>query len=90
MRFIKHELDRLHGVLTSDNPPERYAELYAAQQALMWALDSETFKAPHDMLVTCSQADSKDCQVESDHSEFSDNRVDHAAGLLPKRICPAH
>jgi hypothetical protein len=88
MQFIKRELDRLHGVLTSDKSPERHAELYAAQQALVWAMDAETFKAPHDMLVTYIQADLKDCRVESGHSEFSDNHADHAAGLLPKQICP--
>jgi hypothetical protein len=70
MQFMKHELDRLHGSLTSDEPPQRYAELYAAQQALRWALEPETFKTPHDMLVTCSQPDSKGCPVESGHSEF--------------------
>lgn len=85
---MKNELDRLHGSLTSDEPPQNYAELYAAQQALRWALEPETFKSPHDMLVTCSQPDLKGCLAENGHSEFSDSRADHVAGLLPKQICP--
>jgi hypothetical protein len=71
MLFIQRELDRIQRVLTSTEPPERYDELYAAQQALVWVLDTATFKAPHDMLVTCSRGDSKDCLAENYRSEFS-------------------
>jgi hypothetical protein len=51
MLFIQRELERIQGVLTSDERPERYEELYAAQQSLLWVLDSATFKSPHDTIV---------------------------------------
>jgi hypothetical protein len=73
MLHIQRKLERIQNVLTSVAPPERYAELYAAQQALVWVLDSETFKAPHDMLVTYSRGGSRDCLAGNDHSVFSDN-----------------
>ena len=46
MLFVQRELKRIQGALTSDKPPERYREHYAAQQALLWVLDPDTFKAP--------------------------------------------
>jgi hypothetical protein len=88
MQPIQHELDRHHVSLTSDETPENYAKLYAAQQALKRALDPETFQSPHDMLVICTQPDSKDYLVESDRSEFLDNHDRHASELLPKQIFP--
>jgi hypothetical protein len=73
MLFIQRELERIQGVLTSDERPERYEELYAAQQSLLWVLDSATFKSPHDMIVKCSPQDSRDCSAGSCRSESSDN-----------------
>jgi hypothetical protein len=73
MLFIQRELEHIQVALTSAKPSNRYAELYAAQQALLWALDSGTFKAPHDMLATRSQQDSIDCPAGSDHSVSSNN-----------------
>jgi hypothetical protein len=77
MSFVQRELDRIHGALTSQPSPEHYAELYAAQQALVWVLDPATFKAPYHMLAICTQGDSEDCPAGSDHSAFLDNRADH-------------
>ena len=53
-QVIEDELARLHHVLTSDKRPDRYDELYAAQQALAWTLDPATFKAPSQMLDTAT------------------------------------
>jgi hypothetical protein len=33
------------------NPGTKYAELYAAQQTLMWALELSGFKSPFDVLA---------------------------------------
>jgi hypothetical protein len=44
--FVQRELDRIAGALREPQPPKRYCELYAAQQALSWALDPEHFASP--------------------------------------------
>jgi len=77
MLSVQAELCRIQAMLTAP-ASERYAELYAAQQALMWVMDSAMFKAPSEMLVSGTQAGSEDCQAEIGHSEFSGNR-DHRA-----------
>jgi hypothetical protein len=50
--FVLRELDRLATALLEPQPPNRYAELYAAQQALSWTLDPEHFASP---LVTIQE-----------------------------------
>jgi hypothetical protein len=77
MLFVQRELERIQTVLTSDGPPERYDELYAVQQALVWVLDSDTFRAPHDMLAMRTPEDSGDCPEENDRSLFLDSRDPH-------------
>jgi hypothetical protein len=80
MRFIQQELDRIGAALTRPQPGNCYAELYAAQQALNWALNQETFKSPFDMLVpNDTLKDLEDCQAGSGHSEFSDSRARHVS-----------
>jgi hypothetical protein len=50
------------------------SQLYAAQQALVWALEPTGFKSPYDLIVrTNIPEDSEDCRVENDHSLFSDS-----------------
>jgi hypothetical protein len=73
MMFIRREIDRIHGALTSSCSAGLHAELYAAQQALVWVLDQDTYKAPCEMLARNIPADSKDCQAENDLSVSSDN-----------------
>ena len=69
MSFVQRELDRIGDALRQPQPNNRYAELYAAQQALIWATDPTNFKAPYDMLVvTSTPGGSGDCREESDHS----------------------
>ena len=50
--FVARELDRLAEALREPQPPKRYGELYAAQQALCWALDPEHYKGPTATIVT--------------------------------------
>jgi len=68
MSFVQRELDRIGDVL--ERPQcNRYAELYAVQQALMWALEPSTYKSPFEMLVTSTPATSEDYPEGSDHSQ---------------------
>jgi hypothetical protein len=63
MSFIQRELDRIGAALTQPQPGPEYAELYAAQQALVWALEPTGFKAPYDAIVRASiLGGSEDCQ----------------------------
>lgn len=70
MSFIKRELARIGTALRDPGHAGRYAELYAAQQALSWASDPDAFRSPYDMLMgnrTMPTADipagSEDCSV---------------------------
>lgn len=51
MGFVTRELERLAVALREPQPPKRYCELYAAQQALSWSLDPLGYAAPHDVIV---------------------------------------
>ena len=60
MSFIQRELDRIAGALREAPDPECYQRLYAAQQALSWALEPAGFKSPYE-LITGTPANSEDC-----------------------------
>lgn len=67
MSFVQRELDRI-GAALEQPQCNRYAELYAAQQALMWAIEPDTYKSPFAMLVTSTPVVSEGCPEGSDHS----------------------
>jgi hypothetical protein len=46
--FIQREVDRIAVALRNDCDPKRYERLYAAQQALSWALEPTGFRSPYD------------------------------------------
>lgn len=48
--FIHRELDRINNVILGPISPDRYRELYVAQQALSWALDPSGYAAPYDVI----------------------------------------
>lgn len=81
MGFVDRELKRVvtklqAGPLADD---ER-GQLYAVQQALVWASEPTGFKAPYDMIVrTNIPADSADCPAGNGHSQFSDTRDCHVS-----------
>lgn len=58
MNFIQREIDRLRLELLAGH--DRAAEIYAAQQALEWALEPSGIKAPY-ALIMGTQVSSKDC-----------------------------
>lgn len=52
---IEIELGRIREKL-ADPPQLKCSALYAAQQALSWVLDADTFQAPHDAIIGTSAA----------------------------------
>jgi hypothetical protein len=58
--FVQRELDRIAIALRQAPNPECYARLYAAQQALSWALEPTGFAAPF-TVITGTPASSEDC-----------------------------
>lgn len=50
MSFVQRELDRISAALGAPNQAE-YDRLYAAQQALSWALEPTGFKSPYDEIM---------------------------------------
>ena len=63
MSFIERELNRIEIALRQSQSGNRYAELYAAQQALAWATDPNNFASPFDT-VTDSAVEPKDCSAQ--------------------------
>jgi hypothetical protein len=51
MGFIERELDRIAAALREPRSAEQYAQLYAAQQALSWALEPIGFRPPYDSIA---------------------------------------
>ncbi len=77
MSFIQREIDRIGAALRQPQSGKEYAELYAAQQALVWALEPDGFKPPYDMVVSANTLEgSEDCPAGTGHSVSSDSR-DH-------------
>ncbi len=60
MSFIKRELEKIEIALHEPRLAEKYQQLYAAQQALAWALEPKGFKAPYKM-ITGTPVSSEDC-----------------------------
>lgn len=58
MSFIQREIDRIRFSLFAGSPNAK--ELYAAQQALAWALEPRGIKAPFDMVMGIPEG-SVDC-----------------------------
>ena len=63
MGFVDRELEKLSRALCENPNGDRYAELYAAQQALGWATDPKAFRSPYNMIMGIL-ADKADCSVD--------------------------
>lgn len=72
MSFIQRELDKLSRALNDAPESDQRSELYAAQQALLWAKEPEGFQSPYNM-ITGSGPSSADCSVDIHPSPFVDN-----------------
>lgn len=62
MNVVQQELDRISAELRENQKGEKYNELYAAQQALVWALEPSAFRSPY-MSVMGIQAGLEDCSA---------------------------
>lgn len=51
MSFLQREADRLNLALSQMPFGEMYDRLYAAQQAIVWAIDPESYKSPYNMII---------------------------------------
>jgi hypothetical protein len=61
MGFVARELSRISVSLGRLKESDaKYQELYAAQQALSWAIEPNGFKSPYDLIMG-TQEGSKDC-----------------------------
>jgi hypothetical protein len=81
MSFIQRELDRIGHAIRQAKPAPHYDELYSVQQALLWALDPNSYKSPYDFLVPVSDTpqDSEDCPAGNDHFGFLGSPVPHVS-----------
>jgi hypothetical protein len=50
MGFIERELEKVRDALAKQQAPEIYCQLYAVQQALIWALEPQGFAAPFETI----------------------------------------
>jgi hypothetical protein len=50
MGFIERERARIEVALREPQTPERYCQLYAAQQALAWATEPTGYASPYDTI----------------------------------------
>ena len=62
MSFIQRELDRVQRAMRDPSKGDHYDELYAAQQALVWALEPNGYASPVKML-TGIPGDSEGCSA---------------------------
>jgi len=60
MTYIQRELERLERALDNGVGNPRYPEIYAARQALAWAVDPESARSPHAYLSDIPVG-SRDC-----------------------------
>lgn len=71
MSFIQREIDLLHSaIVETENDSER-EKLYAARQALAWALEPTGFKSPLNMIRGIPEA-LEGCSAEPHQTQFSD------------------
>ena len=60
MSFVQRELDKINAEIVKGTTPQRHAELYAAQQALAWAIEPAGIKSPYNQVMGIREG-SEDC-----------------------------
>jgi len=71
MSFIQRELDRIAIALNKQTAGDEYERLYAAQQALSWALEPGGFKSPYAEIMGIQEG-SEDYSVDPHPPQSSD------------------
>lgn len=65
MGFIERELERISEAVRArqaeQSDTDEYRQLYAAQQALSWALEPIGFRAPYDTILAGTPAETANC-----------------------------
>lgn len=69
MSFIQRELDQIGVALRKTQEVGAYDRLYAAQQALSWALDPSGFKAPYAAIMGTLEG-LEDCSAHIHHDHY--------------------
>lgn len=64
MSFIQREIDRISAALREPRNSDEYRQMYAAQQALLWASEPNGFASPTTMITGISPA-LEDCPAGS-------------------------
>lgn len=80
MSFLQREFTRLNEALRDESLSEKKELLYAAQQAIAWALDPLAYRSPF-RFITGSSASSEDCLACLGQPQSLCN--DAQSGLLP-------
>jgi len=70
MSFIQRELDRLGRALREPQAPDSHVKLYAAQQALAWAMEPDGFASPMRTIMG-TQEGLADCSGPLHHPQSS-------------------
>ena len=75
MGFVDRELERVVTKLQAGPLADgERSQLYAVQQALLWALEPESYMSPFNMLAPIDIPEAPEgCQAKSGHSQFSDS-----------------
>lgn len=60
MSFIRREINKIRSQLIESNG-QHYNELYAAQQALEWALEPDGIRSPFQMITRGTLGAGEDC-----------------------------
>jgi len=72
MGFLERELERISEAVRSrqadQSDTDEYRQLYAAQQALAWALEPDGFRAPYETILTDTPATRASCPASNNPS----------------------
>ena len=74
MSLIQREIDRIQVALVSIKDERRYQELYAAQQALAWALEPIGMVSPVAVILGTPEVQ-EGCWAEARPTPFSNTRA---------------
>lgn len=83
MSFICRELRKIESALHQEEDEGRKRELYAARQALGWALEPRGYKAPYNMIMGILP-EKEDCLVHN-HPLLTSDTSCHCGLLQPPK-----
>lgn len=72
MSFIQRELDKIEKALHEPQHKDKYDQLYAAQQALAWALEPQGFRNPYNTILDIPALTADDLEIRTLQNSCSD------------------